>query len=177
MTAGPEGDGWARGRLRGRTALSGPCPSVTAREDNSEPHVLGGLFSGQRPALEVLPHSLPWGSVQRSWSAWPVTPDPDQSLNTIPLASELRSESTQVLAGPPLRAIFTHRPTFSIYVQVKEHLQSLPNRKQASKSLDSNMKYSSVHFLKPRNGSKILNFSFLFFLAAPMACRSYQARY
>lgn len=127
-------------------------PPVAAGEDVSEPHPLCGVFSGLGPVLEVLPHPLPQRPVQRSWPACSVTPDPDRLLHNAPSASELRSEYPQVLVGLP-SAGFTHRPTFLFYVQAKGHLQSPPNGKQISKSLDSNKNYISVNFLKLRNSS------------------------
>lgn len=130
----PRRDGWARERLPTRAAQSGP--PVAAGEDVSEPHLLCGVFSGLGPVLEVLPHSLLQRPIQRSWPACSVTPDPDQLLHV----------------GLP-SAGFTHRPTFLFYVQAKGHLQSPPNGKQISKSLDSNKKYISVNFLKLRNSS------------------------
>lgn len=44
-----------------------------------------------KPALEVLPHTLPKKPFQRSWSAWQSPPDPYQPLHTAPPAYELMS--------------------------------------------------------------------------------------
>lgn len=144
-TSGHNSRLWERHPGQRETADEGWHSQSTCatREAAPEPHALCGRFSaleGLRTSYARDPSS---GPGLPGWSP----PDAAWPLHTVPPACELRSESAQPLAGPA-SAAFTHRSTFSIYVQAKGYLWPPPNRKNKqtkSKPLDSNnMKYISI---------------------------------
>lgn len=140
-TAGSGRDTQARERLQMRAGTASP-PVLPGRLHLSPmPCVAGSQrWRGSHTSYARDPSS---GPGLPGWSP----PDTARPLHTVPPACELRSESAQPLAGPA-SAAFTHRSTFSIYVQAKGYLWPPPNRKNKqtkSKPLDSNnMKYISI---------------------------------
>lgn len=88
--------------------------TCATREAASEPCVLCSQDWGSHTPYARDPSR---GPGLPGWSP----PDPALPLHIVPPAFELRSESPQLLAGPA-SAAFTHRATFSTYVQAKGYL-------------------------------------------------------